>query len=462
MSLWENDLNNSARMENSRRRFIKHSLWGATACWTIPSFLDNTLHGLDARASSARPAGADGPILVVVQLAGGNDSLNTVIPYTNATYLSARPNLNITQGVLPLGNTDMLGQVAPQTVALHPGLGRFHELWEGGDLAIVNGVGYPNPNLSHFTSFDYWHTAEPHNPIRDGWLGRFFDHQCSGCDPTSAFNMDNRAALAFLSSQGTSANVDAKVPAEIAWKDFSSTRGNIDLENSYRHLIGLDHPLDSGVSDQDEVLAYVQRSSHNAMISARTIYNVLDSQGDGFPYSNSWAEDPSKLEKDFKNVAALIAGGLDTSIYYMHQGGYDTHNNQISADPDNNRHDNLLAELNTAIGAFADEMKAQGVWDRVLLFTFSEFGRKVIENGSNGTDHGAAASLFAMGGAVNPGFYGLFPDLDDREKKDSLKYNVDFRRVYRTALQNWLGLPASALSEVFPNQPSEFSPLGFI
>ena len=459
---------NVAGHEVTRREFLRKSIFGATAAWTLPTFLGNTLFELDARAASNAPQAANGgPILIIMQMGGGNDSLNTVIPYSNSVYISERPTLRINpvdHGAFTIGNAPALsgGSQYNEAMALHPRLTKLRQLWLDGNLAIVNGVGYPNPNLSHFTSFDYYHTAKPNEFVTDGWLGRFFDHQCSGCEPQSAVHLDDQPTLAMRSVNGTIASVAASDPRYLSWQYFDKRERK--LENLFRRGIGVDDPVDRGIASGDEALAYVQRSAHAALISSRAVQASLAATGSGFPHVTF----PSTtLGNRFKDIAALIQGGSATNIYYVEQGGYDTHGRQIDnngSNPTTGVHANLLGDLDGALGAFAAEMKAQGNWNRVLLFTFSEFGRKVPQNGSWGTDHGAAETLFAMGGAVKPGFYGLLPDLAQqaRIKNNSLVHNVDFRRVYRTALQNWLGVPAATMNAIFPSQPADFSPLGFV
>lgn len=439
----------------SRRQFLHRSAFGVSACATLPTFLAHALASLDARAQSFPPSGQDGPILIIMQLAGGNDSLNTVIPYTNSIYTSARNSLVLgTQhGVRTLGAAAATGG-GTEEIALHPALANVKRLWDNGEVAVVNGVGYPNPNLSHFTSFDYWHTAQPGQLVRDGWLGRFFDHECSGCASTNAIDMSDNPTLAFRHNGLTDAHISISDPALFQWRDLPTSDRRLDLEANYRQLIGLDHPTDRGIAATDPTLAYVQRTAHNAMLSSAAVQQsmALAGTGTGFPRSGVAAPNNS-LGRDFRDVASLIYGGSRTNIYYLHQGGYDTHNNQVTAgSPATGTHANLLTTLDGALGWFRDEMVAQGIWNRVVLFTFSEFGRKVIQNGSTGTDHGAAASLFVMGGRVNPGFYGAMPDLaaQARVSNNSMAYNLDFRRIYRTMLTEWLGTPASALGEILP------------
>lgn len=461
----------------NRREFLRRSISGAAACATIPTFLQQTFFSLDLGAST--PLGnPDGPIVVIMQLGGGNDSLNTVVPFQNPFYTGAqsvrtngtgalrqaRSSIKLTpaHGLLDLGASApglRGGAAAQEPIALHPALTNLADLWHGGELAIVNGVGYPNPNLSHFTSFDFWHTAQPNEAVRDGWLGRYFDHQCSGCEPTASIDFAATAGLSFHAS-GSAANVNLLTPGAYSWKDTGTATTR--LEATYRKLLGLDHPLDPGLDPQDELRAYVQRTSHNALISSRSVAEALANtalRGD-FPHSGV-VFPTDQLGRNFKDIASLIYGGLSTRIYYVNQGGYDTHNNQILDGANVGNHATLLGRLNAAIGAFVAEMKAQGNWDRVLLFTFSEFGRKLIENGSNGTDHGAAASLFVTGGRVQPGFLGKIPDFADsaRIKNDSLAHQVDFRSIYRTVLQDWLQVPADRMPLILPSGTFNTLPL---
>ena len=446
----------------SRREFIKKSAWGAATSLTLPAFLHETLFQLDARAQSLPPQGGQGPILVIVELGGGNDTLNTVIPYTNSTYLGARPTISLStqHGVLQIGQGSSVTG-ANEQLALHPNLTNLHQLWQEGDLAIVNGVGYPNPNLSHFTSFDYWHSAQPNTEAKDGWIGRYFSNQCSGCDATQAIELATRSTSAFKTSEGASPSVSFRDPDQYGWRNLEMVGRDVPLESLYRELIGLDHRVDDGIDLSSEALSFVQRSTHNAMISARNVQEASENGGEMLV--EDWPT--SGFGRDMNRIARLIKGGMNTSIYYVHQNGYDTHNNQSGGNPLSGRHFDLLNTLNGGLGAFVQEMKLSGFWDRMLIMTFSEFGRKVIENGSRGTDHGAAESLFMMGGAVKGGqFFGKYPDLaeDARVKRDSMDYNIDFRTVYRSVLENWMQTPASAMADIFPNQPAEFNPIDFV
>lgn len=449
----------------NRRDFVAKSAWGATASLTLPGFLQQTIFNLDARAQSLPSPGGDGPIILLMEMAGGNDTLNTLIPYTNAIYNEARPTIRLGEEHNILKITDKDGPSSTgidEPLAFHPNLTAFNQLWQDGDLGIINGVSYPNPSLSHFTSFDYWHSAEPNGSPKDGWVGRYLDNQCDGCGATTGIYINRRPTLAFRSGQGISPTVTFANSDFFNWNDQVSPGKEKSLGGLYRNLIGLDHAVDPGISEVDDTLAYVQRAAHSAMISTASVQSAIENGGNLL--NDQW---PSNgLANSLRTIAQLIKGQSETSIYYARQGGYDTHNNQIfTGDPLTGRHFNLLQTLNGALGAFIDEMKLQGNWDRVVILTFSEFGRKVIQNGSLGTDHGAAESLFVMGGQVKGNeFYGLYPDLaaDARIKNNSMDFNVDFRTVYRSVLEKWMGVPASAMPSIFPSQPVEFDPLDII
>ncbi|MEM7143870.1 MAG: DUF1501 domain-containing protein [Verrucomicrobiota bacterium] len=467
-----------------RREMMRRSVYGAAATWTVPSFLGHTMSTLDAFASSAPPAGGSGgPIVVIVQMEGGNDGLNTVVPHdvtavddpavgtatVSEIYYAERPTLAIpAENVLPLGSTGF---------GLHPALTNLHGLWTGNGgtdpnrLAVVNGVGYPNANLSHFTSTDFWNTAQPNEPVRDGWVGRYFDHVCAGggeCDPALGVALDDRPTLAFRTAT-SNAGITTANPGNFGWRDeyYGYMVEDPSMERLYRRMTGVDHPYDDGIDPSSEALAFVKQSAQSAMISSESIRCALDAGSGSFPLATEWASVASNnyLADQMRDVASLIYGGMETQVYHVSQGGYDTHADQRDGGGSlTGTHTNLLTMLDEAIGAFVAEMKAQGNWDRVLLVTVSEFGRKVIENGSAGTDHGAGAPLFATGGGVNGGLYGSLPSLSaaNRIKNDSLDPTVDFRKVYRTVLESWLGVPQGQIADILPSAPADFTPISFV
>ncbi len=450
----------------------------APAAWTRRRMLERTGAGLllpallgrgfiPAKALAQQSDGAEGPIVVVVQLGGGNDSLNTVVPYQrgqSALYYEARPTLAIPpEVVLPLHGVAHYG--------LHPALVAMHELWARGEMAVVEGVGYHSPNLSHFSSMDYWHSAEPNRQVRDGWLGRFFQHRCAGDEncPLSGIDLGGAGSLAFHSGD-PAGRLAIGDPRDFGWRRAGSPHGIEDFEELVRRLNGLGGGVRRFRGSRGIAFHQVRRSVQNAFQSADGVRRALDratsAGGGAFPRT---AFPDTALGQRFLNVATLIHGRLPVSVYYVDQGGYDTHAGQVSSGGQNGpltgRHADLLSELDQALGAFAAEMKAQGHWRRILVFTFSEFGRKVVQNGSFGTDHGAAQSILAFGGSVRRGLYGQAPSLraDARIKNDSMPFNTDFRRVYRTVLETWLGAAPETVLQILPETAgTTFQPLGFV
>ena len=418
----------------TRREMLRSTLMSAVGASSLGPIFQNSLLAADGAANTE-------DILVVVELSGGNDWLNTLVPYDAAGsevyyHPDERPNLAISApSVLPV--RDGYG--------FHPNLTNLKGIWDDGDMAIINGVGYPRPNLSHFTSFDYWHTAQFGQSADDGWLGRFFEHRCSSgnCSSTVGVDLNNRSTRAFQSSEA--AGVSMSSPEALRWVENNGAKGDPELEEVFQDLLVSGESGGAGIS-------FVRRSAASAITAARIIREASESRD---PAQFPSTEFPtSGLGKQLLNVAALIAGGLSTQVFYVHQLGYDTHAAQIDGNgsPLEGVHANLLLELDQALGAFVTEMRNQGNWGRVLIVTISEFGRKVRENGSLGTDHGAGSGLFAMGSRVNPGFYGAYPSLasSDRVKNHSLDYHVDFRIVYRTLVERWLNVTGDAVSTILP------------
>ncbi len=422
----------------TRREFLRTSALGAGLSWTLPLFLErtfSTLHTMAAGALVQTPTGRDAPILVVLQLAGGNDGLNAVVPYADDMYYQARPTLAIPKGeVLPLdAYSGFNKRLAP-----------FKALYDDGLLAIVQGVGYPNPNRSHFRSTEIWQTAvDADRTAATGWLGRYFDNCCSGADPSVGVSIGAEAPQAFSAADPT--GVSFSNPESYHYKGERMT-GAGELFAGLNAPDGDDGADMSGATigsvgaarPGGNPLDFLQRTALDARVSSDRIRQIASEQKIAGEFPRS------RLGDSLRVVAQLIAGGLETRVYYVSQGGYDTHNQQAASHP------RLLEELGGAVEAFMNEIKSQGNLDRVTLMTFSEFGRRVAENGSKGTDHGAAAPLFIAGAAVRPGLYGRHPSLTALDKGD-LVHTVDFRRVYATILKDWLGAPpAAVLGREFP------------
>jgi len=419
----------------TRREFLRSTVLGSALSWTVPTFLADTfmaLHGEAADSATQIVTGKDATILVVLQMAGGNDGLNTVIPYANDFYHNARPKIGQTADkVLKLNGE----------IAFHGAMTGFKYLYDSGNLAVVQGVGYPNPNRSHFRSTEIWQTASDSEVIEKyGWLGRYFDNACAGADPTVGVVVGRQLPEAFF----------AKAPKGICFDNPQNYRfmsperprpGQTDMtEAAYEKLnetTGMAPDDNSGASigslpagmpmQGGKAVDFIERTAMDAQISSDEVRGIAARVQNQASYPNSAFANSLKL------VAKLIGGGLPTRIYYVSQGGYDTHTNQIATQQ------RLLADLGDGLKAFVDDLKAQGNLQRVLVMTFSEFGRRVNENASGGTDHGAAAPMFIVGNKVKAGLLGRYPSLAPQDLfQGDIKYNVDFRQVYAGVLEKWL------------------------
>jgi uncharacterized protein (DUF1501 family) len=433
----------------TRRDFLRTTLLGGALSWTVPSFVAQTFSALHAQADGSLTqvaTGKDSPILVLIQLAGGNDGLNAVVPYTNDYYYKARPTIGIPANqVLTLNDT----------LGLNPNLVGFKSLFDAGQLSIVNGVGYPNPNRSHFRATEIWQTASDEDRyLTDGWIGRYFDNACQGCDPTVGVNIGPRLPQAF--SSHTPTGISLENPDSYR---FMGASPNDDESMTYRNMVtpnpddlfsgsnsGASVSMVSGtvtLQNGQSALDFLERTAMDAQVSSDKIRAIASKTKNHSPYPRSG------LSNNLQLVARLIAGGLPTRVFYVSQGGYDTHTNQ------RNGQDARLKELGESVKAFTDDLTAMGVFDRVMIMTFSEFGRRVTQNASGGTDHGAAAPMFLIGSHMKSGLLGAEPSLAPADLLDGdIKFNTDFRSVYASILQDWLktnSLPI--LGRQFPTIP---------
>jgi uncharacterized protein (DUF1501 family) len=418
----------------TRRDFLRTTLLGSAFGWTVPSFVAETFSSLHAQADGALTqvaTGRDNPILILIQLAGGNDGLNAVVPYTNDYYYKARPTLGIPA-------TDVLK--LNDTLGLNPALSGFKSLYDAGHFGVVNGVGYPNPNRSHFRATEIWQTAtDAEKYATTGWLGRYFDNACPGADPTVGINIGPRLPQAFSSDKISGISLESPN----AYR-FMGAKANDDEELAYRGMFtssqgepagseantGSSISMVSGtmtVGSGKGALDFLERTSMDAEVSSDKIRAIAGKVKNQAVYPHSG------LANDLALVARLIAGGLSTRVFYVSQGGYDTHFQQRGAQ------DLRLKELGDSVKAFTDDLTAMGHFDRVMIMTFSEFGRRVVENGSKGTDHGAAAPMFLVGSKIKAGVIGTEPSLAPADLLDGdIQYKTDFRSVYASFLQNWL------------------------
>ncbi|HNR15019.1 MAG TPA: DUF1501 domain-containing protein [Chitinophagaceae bacterium] len=349
-------------------------------------------------------------VVVILQLSGGNDGLNTVIPFRNDLYYKARPKLGIAKDKA-LAVTDEAG--------LHPALKGFKELYDDGSLAILNNVGYPNPDRSHFRSMDIWHTAsQSHEYWTNGWVGRYLDAQCNGCDkPTQAIELDDVLSLALKGE-------DIK---GIAVKDPRRLYGTAN-EKFFRDVMR-NHKNEAGEQPVD----YLYKTMAETLSSADYIFQQSRMHPTNAEYPKT------ELGNSLKTIASLIYSEINTKVYYVSLGSFDTHINQDA------QQQRLFTEMNDAVKAFVKDLKQQHRFEDVMLFTFSEFGRRVNQNASNGTDHGTANNMFLVsGGLKQKGVLNPLPDLSDLNEGD-LKYNVDFKNVYATMLKKWLNADDKAI-----------------
>mgnify|MGYP000218097422 CR=1 FL=1 len=401
----------------TRRNFLTHGLGIVGVGASLPNFL--------IRSAMAGPAAeTDQPILVVVQLDGGNDGLASIIPYADEAYPENRPTLRVP-------DTDLLK--IDGYSAFSPALTHFKQMFDDNQLAVVQAVGYPNGNKSHFKSMDIWHTANPtytRIPREEsyGWLGRY-------CDTAFEDVIDSKLSIAIKVGKSPMA-IRGRIHPGLELKDTRSFRymaagDNMRKEKLYQDL----NSSDTLPEDASSSLDFITKTSSNANRASNEIMELIRKRGTESSYPDS------RLGESLQMVSAMIKGNLSTRVFYVSQGGYDTHANQEQ------RHLQLMTEFSTAMAAFQADLKAQGNADRVLTMAFSEFGRRVKENGGGarrGTDHGAANSFFLMGGGVRGGVYGGQPDLSALEK-GNLKYKIDFRSVYSKVIEGWLGGNATSV-----------------
>ncbi|HME88890.1 MAG TPA: DUF1501 domain-containing protein [Chthoniobacterales bacterium] len=432
----------------TRRKFLRTSMLGAAATWTLPVFLEKTFFALDALAADTATqtvTGKDGTILVVLQLAGGNDGLNTVVPYADDAYHVARPRLRL--------SADQVLKIDSR-IALNPKLAGLKSLYDEGHLAIVQGVGYPNPNRSHFRSTEIWQTAsDADRMVSDGWLGRYFDNCCRGADPTVGVAIGEETPQAFAAKNPTgvtfsrleqfrfqpSERGSGQMSAEeIFFRQLNETAASDETRTLVSNVGGSIGAISGKAKNDLSTLDFLQRTALDAQLSSDKILAIARKYKPTVPYPQG------QLAASLNIISRMIAGGLPTRVYYASQGGFDTHAGQI------NSHERLMGEFNDAVAALVADLKQQGNFERVLLMTFSEFGRRVQENANGGTDHGTAAPMFVIGGAVKAGLFGKYPSLTDLDHGD-LKFNTDFRGVYATVLDRWLKAPSQVvLGRKFP------------
>jgi len=349
-------------------------------------------------------------VLVIVQLSGGNDGLNTIIPYRNDIYYKERPALGIRRDKA-LSLTDELG--------IHPSLAGLKALYDEGSLAVLNNVGYPNPDRSHFRSMDIWHTASQSSDYwTNGWIGRYLDAQCKGCDkPTQALEIDDTLSLALK----------GEVSKGLALTDPTRLFGT--SNNPFFKDLLRQHAHEEEHANVD----YLYKTMGETISSAAYIQQQIKT------YQSKEAYPNTELGRNMRTIANLIMSDINTKVYYVSHGSFDTHINQQA------QQERLFQQLSDALTVFTGDLKKNNRFEDVVVMTFSEFGRRVSQNASGGTDHGTANNMFLIGGGLKEkGVLNEGPDLLHLKDGD-LQYKVDFKSVYATLLGNWLGADDTAI-----------------
>ena len=387
----------------SRRDLMKHGGMIAVGL-AAPKWLSTIAEADVLRIAKGGKPSSD-TVLVVCQLSGGTDGLNTVVPYADSLYYKYRPTIGHKEDVV-LKLNDQLG--------FHPSMKGLHALYKEGKVAVVTNVGYPKPNRSHFKSMDIWQSASPDDKMKHGWIGRHFDIALKNQPPNPivALGLSTEKPLALVGDT-------ASIPCFASLTDVSNMLGDANSEKLLRDIQG----MDAMTGSPTRVVQQANKSALDAM-------SVLSKQLSTFAPKQTYGDDA--FGKGFKQISQLIGASSSTRVVYFSAGGFDTHSRQLDT------HAKLLGNFSDAVLAFQREMEAIGKGDKVVVLVFSEFGRRTAENASQGTDHGAAAPMFVIGGKVKGGVHGSKPDLSDLQDGD-VRFKTDFREVYSATLDQWMG-----------------------
>ncbi len=387
----------------TRRDLMKHGGMIAVGL-AAPKWLSTIAEADVLRISKGGKAASD-TVLVVCQLSGGNDGLNTVVPYSDALYYKYRPSLAHQENVILKLN---------ESLGFHPSMKGMHTLYKEGKVAIVTNVGYPKPNRSHFKSMDIWQSASPDDKMKHGWIGRHIDIAMKNQTPNPivALGLSTEKPLSLVGE-------NASIPCFASLTDVQNMLGDANSEKLLRDIQG----MDAMTGSPTRVVQQANKSALDAM-------SILSKQLSKFTPKQTYGDD--NFGKGFKQISQLIGASPATRVVYFSAGGFDTHSRQVDT------HAKLLENFSNAVTSFQREMETLGKADKVVVLVFSEFGRRVSENASQGTDHGAAAPMFLIGSKVKGGIHGSKPDLTDLQDGD-LKYKIDFREVYASTLDNWVG-----------------------
>ncbi len=396
-----------------RRNFIKRTSLATGGLFLAPQFLK--------AFESNNPSVFNEKKVVIIQLKGGNDGLNTVVPFRNDLYYQNREQIAITKNSLLSLNDE---------VGFHPSLKPLKKLYDKGHVSIINNVGYPNPNRSHFRSTDIWQTASNSNEfLQTGWIGRYLD--ITKAKPYKAIEVDENLSLMLKGDlQNGLAITNPKLFYKLLKQPFFN--GLLDNYSSDAHL-------------NEHNLGYLYNTMIDAKSSAEYIYEKSKTKASTIDYPKNI------FGKQLKTISEFITSGLETQVYYAALSGFDTHANQ------KNRQAKLLELYAESMEVFVNDLQKNNAFEDTLILTFSEFGRRVKQNGSNGTDHGTANNVFVIGKDLKKaGLYNSLPNLQNLDTNGDLKFSIDFREVYATILDKWLHIENSKVLN------NKFSTLGFI
>jgi uncharacterized protein (DUF1501 family) len=353
------------------------------------------------------------PVLVVLQLSGGNDFLNTVIPYENGIYYDVRPTVRLDEGeVIPIDNT----------LAFHPTMARFNDLYNAGKIAIVQGIGYPNHNRSHFRGMDIWHTCEPEKIATEGWLGKVI----RDLDPRGENVLTGVSIGRGLPRAMAAPGVPVTSVSDL---DTYGLMTGISAQEQRSEALQLFKQMYTPAIGSGPVMDYLSHTGNDVLTGA----DLLKQAPAKYQSTVQYADNP--VARSLRDVARIHLAGLGTRIFYTQHGGYDTHATQLAVHP------RLLTELSGAIADFYQDLEEHDAADEVVMLVFTEFGRRIKDNGS-GTDHGSGGGAYFIGTRVQGGLYGQYPSLDPSQwlNGEDLQHHIDFRGIYGTALEQWLGL----------------------
>ena len=408
-------------MKVTRRQFVKGGVAAFTVTFAAPEFL----------CDLARAQGSHVRNLVVLYLSGGNDALSMLIPYNDSFYYSRRPTLAV-----PAANVLQIGTDSSRVaLGLHPRLAGLKQIFDQGRLAFVQRTGYDNQSRSHFLGTDIWSTADPNNSAGLGWVGRYLDSLPSPLDPLIGWNTTSNLPHVLQAGH-------VSVPAIASPAGYAFSSPNSGAEAAAERAAAV--RINSHVPVDRPEVAFVYGSSQAAL-------GTLDRVATVASYRPASAYPAAGFGQALQAVAGAMNKGIGTKVFYVTTGGFDNHSAQ-NVNQTNGAYYNLMATLNDGLFAFYNDLKSQGLLDDTLVVSFSEFGRRISENGSAGTDHGAASVMMVMGGKVSGGLYGTAPVLNMDPKNPTLEnnagdvhYEIDFRSVYARVIDGWLGADSQSI-----------------